>query len=405
MRRILIVAYYYPPIAGIGSIRLASFARHLPEFGWEPTVLSPATTPHPHDRSIPIPAANVVRSPALEPSLIARAFSRGGGHEANGLSDPGTARSAVKRFLYPDPQIGWYPGAVAAGLRALRKESFDVIFSSSFPITAHLVARTLSRRATIPWVAEFRDPWSATLPLDHPHRRRAAGLEAKIANEASRVVMPTPTWAEHFAAVWGKEVEVVRNGHELEPRPAQKPKTPTLTHLGSFYPDRQSLAPLWRALSAWALEAGEIPRVRFIGDLHPDVAAEADLAGVGHLAAATGQVPHTEAMRLLAESSMLFASGQGGEDPVARGWIPAKLYEYLATGLPILYLGDPESDAGAMLASQPGCFVLSDQDAAETDRAISSGLRQGTSERDLAFLSRQAAGAELARVLDAAVTR
>ena len=100
----------------------------------------------------------------------------------------GVARAGARRALYfPDPQVGWMPFALQAGRSAVRERAFDAIVSSSSPITSHLVARRVSRRAGVPWVAEFRDPWSELLPAHSVQQARAARLEQKLAREASAV--------------------------------------------------------------------------------------------------------------------------------------------------------------------------------------------------------------------------
>jgi glycosyltransferase involved in cell wall biosynthesis len=405
MRRVLVVAYYFPPIGGIGSIRLSRFASHLPEFGWEPIVLTPRDTPHAPDPSLHFPEDRVVRSRSIELSRAGAAFPAGAGGPARGTSGlKDLARGFAHRYLfYPDAQVGWYPGAVLAGRHLLRSERFDAVYSSSFPITAHLVARTLSAGADLPWIAEYRDPWSDGLARDHPHRRRAAALEARIARQATELVMPTRTWASHLGSRWGREVVVIQNGHEAVPAGAAPEDPPVLTHLGSHYHGRQSFQALWSALGRLGANGHPLPHVRFIGELDPAVRDKATAAGVGHLVEATGFVPHSEAARLLASSSMLFASGAVDNDPIARGWIPAKLFEYLASDLPILYLGDPAGDAAQLLRGQPGCFVIPPSDGDGLTAALEAGLDGTRYSRDVDELSRRAGARKLAGLLDRVV--
>src|SRR4051812_3575643 len=177
MRRLLVVAYYFPPIGGIGSIRLARFAEHLPEFGWDVTVLAPRATPHAKDPRLFYPDEHVVRSRSLELSRLKKLVPRVGRADE---ADDGRARAAARsagRRLYPDAQIGWFPGAIVAGRRAVRRGSFDAVVSSSFPLTAPLVARRLGRTAGGPWVAEVPGPPGGGVSARHPPRRRggAAG--------------------------------------------------------------------------------------------------------------------------------------------------------------------------------------------------------------------------------------
>ena len=162
----------------------------------------------------------------MELSRVGKRVLRAGGDDVE-PAVVGPLRSAprafVRRWLYfPDAQIGWYPSAVAAGRRLIRSGAFDAIYSSSFPMTAHLVARTVRRHAGIPWVAEFRDPWSLWI-CDPEPLRRAERLERSIAAEASAVVMTSPTWAAEHSKKWKKAVVTIPNGFGYIP-PASPPR-------------------------------------------------------------------------------------------------------------------------------------------------------------------------------------
>lgn len=390
---------------------MGRFASYLPELGWEPVVVAPSDTPHAVDPRLGSADIEVVRSRSLELSQLGRAIPGGqAGAGSTGLRTMrqrtrASLRATAHRYLfYPDPQIGWYPGALRAGLRRLRGGGFDAIYSSSNPITGHLVARSLARRANLPWVAEFRDPWSDRLADDHPHRRRAAKLEASLAHDATGIVVPTPRLAELWGARWGKEVALIPNGHDLDGPTPQPPADPVLTHVGNYYPGRQSFQALWAALEERGRAGLEpAPRLRFVGEAPREVLEEMADAGLSHLLEVTGFLPHEEAMCAMAASTMLIASGFAGEDPVSRGVIPAKLFEYLASGLPILYLGSPADDAGRLLAGQPGCHVVEPADVAGVLAALEESLSGPIHHREVEQFSRRARTKALAGVLDAAI--
>ncbi|MGH3260967.1 MAG: glycosyltransferase, partial [Trebonia sp.] len=212
LRRVLIIAYYFPPIGGIGSIRMAGFASYLPQFGWEPTVLAPFSTPHHSDPSIRFADIRVVRARSIEPALMLRrrrgtestAEPSGPASSVNGAApaSPPSIRSTAASMAFPDAQIGWYPGAFAAARRLVDGEHFDAVFSSSYPVTAHMIAQAAARRARLPWVAEFRDPWSERLPTAI-HRLFGQRLERGIVGTADAVIVPSRAFAEHYGARWG----------------------------------------------------------------------------------------------------------------------------------------------------------------------------------------------------------
>jgi glycosyltransferase involved in cell wall biosynthesis len=410
MRHVLIVSYYFPPIGGIGSIRMARFAECLPEFGWEPAIIAPSDTPHALDPYLSFPHEKVVRSRSIELARLGgagRVASSATPVVGPGDGRPGLhalVRSAAHRYVYyPDAQIGWYPGAVRAGLRLLRQRRFDAIFSSSNPITAHLVARTLARRARVPWVAEFRDPWADRMPTDHAHRRRAARLQRSLVTAANAVVVPTPTMATYLSAEWGRDIALIPNGHDVERPVSARPAQPTLTYVGTFYPGRQDLSGVLTAIRQLEASApANAPRLRFVGAMPPELRAEVAVAGLEERVEVTGFLPLEQAMAAMADSSMLLACGFAGTDPLSLGVIPAKVFEYLASGLPILYVGNPADDAARLLAEQPGCHIAQPGDVEAILAALRTGLEGPLETRDTEQFSRRERTRQLADVFDAA---
>lgn len=412
-RRVLIVAYFFPPIGGIGSIRAASFAKYLPEFGWHATVLAPGDTPHAPDDSLDIRDVRVVRTRSLELSRLGR---RPGANRSRadmvatrepvGRSRTSRrVRDAVKQVVFPDPQIGWYPAAAAAGRRVLREQRFDLIFSTAFPITSHLIARTLRRRSSLPWVAEFRDPWS-----DDPDFRRVAGpalrLERAIAAEADAVVLPNETFADYYRPRWGVEAAVIGHGSDAAFQgAAPRPDPPLLAHVGSYYPGRQSLETLWAALAAMRDRGQVVPRLRWVGAFPDEARAELERQGLTDILELTGFVSQPEALSLMSGASALLACDFVDSSPLSLGTTPAKLYEYLASGVPIIYVGHPDGEASRMLRSHDRCHAVAFGDVEDAIRAVQTAIDEDVRERDVAGLSRRARTEELARLFDAVVMR
>src|SRR5689334_11021410 len=93
--KVLIVAYYFPPIGGIGSIRLARFATCLPEFGWEPVVVAPSRTPHARDPRLPFPEEKVIRSLSVELSRLGAVIPQRLGPGVNGTG-PGAGAHSIR---------------------------------------------------------------------------------------------------------------------------------------------------------------------------------------------------------------------------------------------------------------------------------------------------------------------
>ena len=114
-----------------------------------------------------------------------------------------------------------------------------------------------------------------------------------------------------------------------------------LGHLGTHYPATQRLDAVWEAVRRINDGGGpRVDRLRFVGDLHPDLRRTLRERGLEPLVEATGFLPHRDALAALARSSLLLAPGPYRADEITRGHVPAKLAECLATDLPILYVGD-----------------------------------------------------------------
>jgi glycosyltransferase involved in cell wall biosynthesis len=402
MPRVLIVAYYFPPLGGIGSVRVSSFANYLPERGWDVRVLAPRDGAYYRDPELLFPEEQVIRSGSFEISRTTKRVLRAGGDDvkpARAGSLQTRLRAAARRFLYyPDAQVGWYLPAVQAGLRVLRDERFDAIFSSAYPITAHLVARRLQARSGLPWVAEYRDPFSDLIETDAVNHRRALRLERSVAERSAGIVMTSPSWAGSHENRWGQSVRVITNGCDQAADAHTSSDAFVLGHLGTMFPERQDLGAVWGALRILRNEH-EIDAMRFVGDIQPEVRTELHEAGLDEIVDETGFLPRPEASRRLIESSALLLAGPLDDRPVLRGWIPAKLFEYLATDLPIIYMGDPDSDAANILRQHEGCEVLVPGDRDGAMRALRSA-RGRRFTRDIHGLTRRALTADLAALLD-----
>ena len=399
------IAYYYPPLGGIGSIRAAKFARYLPDWGWSPTVVAPSNAPHARDLSLEHDEASVVRARSFELSRMGKQIV-GSTKKAGATAGTGGTREVLRRFAhrylyYPDAQIGWYPFALRAARRAMREGRFDAIFSSSFPITTHLVARRLHRDSGIPWVAEFRDPW-ADAAESAGERARRERLERRLLLEADSVVTVSPRWRSRFLEKGAKHVAVVTNGYD--PADYAAPSAVdgfVVTHLGSLYPAMQDLRAVWAALrELQAREPASRIRLRFVGEIAQSVREEIRAVGLEDALEVTGFLPQREALAAASASSVLVMGGFPREDPIYDGWLPAKIFEYLGSGLPIVYVGSRDNDATRLLAVHAGCYTAPAGDVAAVLAALQEARRTGIVVRQLKQFERRTLAGDLARIIE-----
>ncbi|MYM97503.1 glycosyltransferase [Duganella vulcania] len=347
VKRVLMIAYHYPPLSGGSGIhRTHAFARHLPEHGWQPLVL----TVHPrayedlganhHDAAIA-----VHRSFALDSSR----------HLA--------LRGRYPELLaQPDRWISWWLGAVPAGLRLIRKHRPDAIWSS-YPIaTAHLIALSLHRLTGVPWIADQRDPMvDAGYPPD-PRRRRIHGwIERQSIRHAAAVVCTTPgallSLGQRHPLADERRLALIPNGYdesvfacaELTDRPAGS-KPFTLLHSGVIYPSERDPGPLFAALAKLLSEHRIGPdnfrlllrasahdgHLRMLMQRHPGLDKIIELAPA---------LPYHQAVaEMLGADGLLLLQAAN-----CNSQIPAKLYEYLRARRPLLALTDAAGDTAATL--------------------------------------------------------
>lgn len=429
MKKVLIVTYYWPPAGGPGVQRVLKFARYLPEFGWEPLILTVKHGEYPaRDETLlsEVPEGiRVCRAPAFEPFTLYKKFSgdRGDGTIPVGVlsqKDLPLRKRIAKwirlNLVVPDAKRGWKPGALKAGRKLIEETGPDVIFSSSPPPTVHLIAEKLAKTHDLPWVADLRDPWSKIHYYQNNRleiiQRLDAALERRTLSAAGNVT----TVSEHFGELIGAEKDklvIIPNGYDPDDfagaKKREKDRTQfVISHVGGlnenrFYPE------FFRGLSAFADEhrsAGTTIRCVFAGKIpEPFLKKIRDLSGENVILVAKGYLPHREAVRVMEGSDLLllFMERSGNYS----GHIPGKLFEYLATGNYILGAGHKEGNASRILGEAGAGKVLGRKDDFNSALGeIYEKWKQGTLRgADTAFAerySRKALTGRLAEVLEGA---
>lgn len=389
-RRVLMLAYFFPPLGGIASLRALRFARGLPEFGWEALVVAPQSGDYHRDPALRFPESAVVRTPSLELSRVGRRAVRKvtGKEDRARASAVSRVRRFARRWLYlPDPQVGWYPFALSAARAAVRERRVDAIISSSYPITAHFVARRLHRETGLPWLADFRDLWSDWAWQGERRRRIEERMERALLREATAVVTVSPTYAGVLRSRGAAEVEILTNGYDPEDFAAER-GAPDIyaSYLGTYYPGAQDLSAALQAIADLARD-GTVPdaRVRFIGELDPQLKTWLETRALLDRVETTGWLPHAEALRQLCRARVLLLAGPLSSDTLGlQGNIAAKAFEYLGSGRPILMIGDPASDLAKILGPFRRVRIVPPQDVGaaraaliELDRWEPDGLEPG----------------------------
>jgi glycosyltransferase involved in cell wall biosynthesis len=350
-RRVLMFAYYFPPLGGGGVQRTAKYVKYLPSEGFEPIVVTGSPRGFIlRDASLSrdVPPGTVIRRARALPLQTAQ-------WKLDGLlRRAGLPTKLVNEALWPDGHVGWLPAAVLGGLRAIRDHHPDVLYSTSSPTTAHLAALIVHNLTGLPWVADFRDSWLFN-PLDprtrsYPSLTRASrALERNVVAEASYITFADETMEAFGLAPDDPRRVVICNGvdpDDLPPVPAKAAPNADdgrfrLSYVGSFYGSHDGAETF--AAIRHLIERGELdPRtfeLRIVGH------AEVERAKIDSLPVSfTGYVSHEQALAEMAGASALLYS-RPPEDRVLSG----KIFEYLTSGRPVLSVAHPESLASGLV--------------------------------------------------------
>ena len=427
---VLMFSYYYPPLGGIGSQRSQKFARYLPDNGWAPIVITPKHGAYHLDPTLDDGSSRgveVVRTATMDLSASFKRWLRGAkapagaaaGADLTPLQGGAFVRSLqriVRTCVYvPDGQIGWLPYAVRAGREVLRRRPVRAIYSTSFPVTAHVAACRLKRATSIPWVADFRDLWTENHYRKSDSRLRGSVdrlIERKLLDAADVLVTVSDAWAETLRRLTGgtKRVEVVRNGFDptdFEGIERRRPDRWTITYVGDFYGAKSDPKAFLAALSR-LLSSGRIPRedVRFriVGARDEFVAAELARFGLTDVTEWSGFVSHRDCIRSQVDTSLLLLILH--REHANTGVLPGKLYEYLGARRPVLAIVPPEFEAAKMLRGAGAGDVAEAGDEAAIERVLlasyarfRSGEEPETDPSDLSPYERQGGARQLAQIL------
>jgi glycosyltransferase involved in cell wall biosynthesis len=410
LKRILMVAFHFPPAAGSSGIqRTLRFVQHLPSLGWEPVVLTA------HSRAHERTSADLLRDvPAGVRVVPAFALDT-----SRHLSIRGRYPSFLGR---PDRWQTWRWGGISAGLSLMREQRFDALWST-FPIaTAHLIGSALHRKTGVPWIADFRDPMAQDgYPPDPKTWRMFKAIEEGAVRDAARAVFTTPgaarVYQDRYPSVPPERFPVIENGYDEESFADMASGAPnddpihagrlTLLHSGIVYPSERDPTQLIHALGALR-STGVVSANNFClrfraSENDASIASLARDAGVRDLIDLEPAVPYREALREMMRADGLLVMQASN----CNAQIPAKIYEYLRAGRPIVGLTDPAGDTAQVLR-QAGVTSVAPLDAEE---AITGLLQRfveratdGTSwvapAKAVRLASRQARAVELARLLD-----
>lgn len=372
MHKVLIITYYWPPSGGAGVQRWLKFVKYLRNFGWEPVVYTPLNPgfqviDDTLTGDIPL-NLEVIKRPIWEPYGVYQKISgkKGASNTSHGLMMTKKSKGFINKlsvwirgnFFIPDARKFWIKPSVKFLVRYLRENHVDAIVSTGPPHSMHLIALEVKERLHIPWLADFRDPWTdigyykdlkVSAFADHRHRMR----ELRVIKNCNAMVVVSQEMKVKYEEMGATNVKLITNGFDPEDISIVEPETDlkfSISHIGSL-PPSGNLRGLWQVLSQLA---DRIPgfrndlAIKLVGAVDETVIN--DLSEFNLLPQYSGidYVSHNKVGSLM-KSSAVQLLVINKDSPNAKGILTGKFFEYLASGRPILAIGPTDGDLARIL--------------------------------------------------------
>ncbi len=374
MKKVLIITYHWPPSGGITVLRCLKFVKYLREFGWEPIVFT-AENPsyqfldYTNEKDIP-EGLEVHKVPIFEPINL---FKKLSGRKQNQPLQNITSNSAKKKtivdtlgmwvrgnFFIPDARYRWIKPSVKYLENYLQKNRVDAILTDGPPHTNTVIGLQLAKKFTIPWLADFQDPWTQVdyydkLYIGKRADRKHKALEQDVFKTAKKITIASPTWKKDLESIGAKNVDVIYYGFD-EPEFANfqsiESKKFTFFHGGLLGEDRNPTSFL-SALNQLLIEYPQLKstiEMKLAGEVDHAVRESIRMNDLDGLTEYMGMIPRQNVLDEYAKASMLLLPINKAAN--AKGRIPGKLFEMLRTRKPILVFGPDDGDVKSIVENK-----------------------------------------------------
>lgn len=363
-RKVLIIAYHYLPMVTAGSFRIHAWAKYLQRFGWRPIILTRHWLP---STRVPWEENENTLSKEKAPDIGSVVYRTGYKQASKSVWDlrarlaedksPSKAKAAFRKMLsymlrnfllLPDEYIGWKSIAYEAGCNILKEHPIDAILATGMPWTSFLVANDLSQENDIPWLADYRDPWTqpTTLGIKKEYAvvfMRNRLVEKGLMKRASALVHISEPLQKGLSKYLSRNVTLIPNGYDPELTSSFQSLKPsgtvfTISFVGTLHTNTNPqvfLEGFRRFVEKFSLSP-ETCRLSFTGSGFWYLEEEYEhFDAIRTFVQLEREVFHEEALKRMHEAHVLLSFPLDME-----GCFPAKTYEYIASGRPILVSPD-----------------------------------------------------------------
>lgn len=381
MKKVLIIAYYWPPAGGPGVQRWLKFVKYLPENGIQPYVYIPENPTYPiidyelekeiSDKAI------IIKKKIFEPYALASLFSKKNTQKiSSGIIPNQRKQSFLQKLLLwirgnvfiPDARVLWVKPSIKFLENYIQEHQIGTIITTGPPHSLHLIGLGLKEKLALNWIADFRDPWTTIgyhneLKLSEKSTQKHKDLESKVLNSVDSILVTSATTKKEFQSLTKQPIHVITNGYDVE-KVEQLPLDEkfTLAHIGSFLSQRNPRI-LWKCLKEIIKENPSFKadfQLKLIGAVSQEVLETIKEFRLDSYVNNLGYVSHKEAVSHQRSSQVLLLIEINSE--LTKSIIPGKLFEYMVSERPILALGPENSDFESIIkTTNTGVFHQYDE--------------------------------------------
>jgi glycosyltransferase involved in cell wall biosynthesis len=392
MKKVLIITYYWIPSGGAGVQRWVKFAKYLRDFGWEPIIYTPENPEFPSiDNSFEKDISSdiqVIKTKIWEPYNVYRNLMGKKDQPINAGFISENKKQGWKdklsiwirgNFLIPDPRRFWIKPSIKFLTDYLKKNPVDAVITTGPPHSMHMIGLGLKKKFfTIPWVADFRDPWTnidfyKDLNLNVISDKIQHSKEKKVVTTADLVMVVSNGMKEEFKTLKPKNIQVIPNGYDdsdIQNVNVALDKEFTISHIGTLNSARNPQT-LWKVLSQICAEDAEFKadlQIQLVGKVDFSVLEDIKQSDLTENLQKIDYLSHSEAIATQQSSQvlLLLINNTGN----AKGILTGKFYEYLAAKRPILAVGPTDGDAAAVLNETGAGVMVGFKEGKATEQAI-----------------------------------
>ena len=388
MKKVLVVTYYWPPSGGPGVQRVLKFCKYLPEYGWEPVILTVKDGEYPAMDDTLLHESKYIEAHLSHAFSFYSIFNWFTGEKSVPLYQLSKSKDdsffkKISRWIrynlvVPDARIGWYSGAVKKGRELLGSQKFDLIFSSGPPHSVHLIARKLAKKSGTKWVADFRDPWTDMFYYSENKRLRATELldrylEKKVVDNADALITVSRSISEYY----DRDVTVIPNGYDESDFALIENSggnNNLISYVGTMYKS-QNTEKFFDSVHELNKLSSNKYKINLIGHIHPDIVRYITSNNYESFIKIKPYIHHKESIIKMVESEFLLLVIPNTKKN--SGVVTGKIFEYIRSGSTIIMIGPLKSDAAKIIKETGSGFCLDYNNMSQVATILSGEKRFG----------------------------